>query len=46
MTYYRNWDSDVRKDMIDAFDKLVPEKGNYRHNSEGSDDMVSPSPFI
>jgi thiamine phosphate synthase YjbQ (UPF0047 family) len=26
--------------MIDAFDKLVPEKANYRHNAEGSDDMV------
>jgi thiamine phosphate synthase YjbQ (UPF0047 family) len=36
----RNWDSDVRKDMIDALDKLAPEKANYRHNAEGSDDMV------
>lgn len=39
----RNWDSDVRKDMIDALDKLAPEKANYRHNAEGSDDMVLPS---
>src|SRR5271170_1356297 len=38
----RNWDADVRKDMIDALDKLAPEKANYRHNAEGSDDMVSP----
>ena len=40
----RNWDSDVRKDMIDALDKLAPEKANYRHNAEGSDDMVPPTP--
>ena len=36
----RNWDSDVRKDMIDAFDKLAPADADYRHNAEGSDDMV------
>lgn len=36
----RNWDADVRKDMIDALDKLAPEKAHYRHNAEGSDDMV------
>lgn len=36
----RNWDSDVRADMIDALDKLAPEKAHYRHNAEGSDDMV------
>ena len=37
-----NWDSDVRVDMSDALDRLVPEdkKGNlYRHSCEGSDDM-------
>jgi len=38
---YRNWDSDVRKDMIDALDKLAPANAQYRHNAEGSDDMVS-----
>jgi thiamine phosphate synthase YjbQ (UPF0047 family) len=27
--------------MIDALDKLAPEKANYRHNSEGPDDMVT-----
>lgn len=41
-----NWDSDVRKDMSDAMDRIVPEdrKGDmYRHSAEGSDDMpVSP----
>ena len=36
----RNWDADVRADMIDALDKLAPEKAHYRHNAEGSDDMV------
>ena len=40
VTYCRNWDSDVRKDMIDALDKLAPEKAKYRHNAEGPDDMV------
>jgi thiamine phosphate synthase YjbQ (UPF0047 family) len=39
-TDVRNWDADVREDMIDALDKLAPEKANYRHNAEGSDDMV------
>ena len=29
--------------MIDALDKLAPEKANYRHNAEGSDDMVQSS---
>jgi len=38
-----NWDSDVRADMSDALDRIVPEdrKGNlYRHSCEGPDDMV------
>ena len=38
-----NWDSDVRLDMSDALDRIVPEdrknEGIYRHDSEGSDDM-------
>ncbi|KPI34977.1 uncharacterized protein AB675_11940 [Cyphellophora attinorum] len=37
-----NWDSDVRVDMSDALDRIVPEdkKGNlYRHSCEGPDDM-------
>ena len=38
-----NWDEDVRADMSDALDRIVPEdkagKGLYRHDAEGSDDM-------
>ncbi|EAS30937.3 secondary thiamine-phosphate synthase enzyme [Coccidioides immitis RS] len=37
-----NWDADVRADMSDALDRLVPEdwKGDlYRHSAEGTDDM-------
>jgi secondary thiamine-phosphate synthase enzyme len=42
-----NWDEDVRADMDDALDRLVPEdegrkgKGGplYRHSAEGKDDM-------
>lgn len=37
-----NWDEDVRADMSDALDRIVPEdkKGNlYRHSAEGPDDM-------
>ena len=38
-----NWDSDVREDMSDALDRIVPEDkkgtGLYRHDAEGSDDM-------
>merc|ERR1711939_116254 len=37
-----NWDEDVRADMSDALDRIVPEdrKGNlYRHSCEGPDDM-------
>ena len=38
-----NYDSDVRADMSDALDRIVPEdkkgQGLYRHDAEGSDDM-------
>jgi thiamine phosphate synthase YjbQ (UPF0047 family) len=38
-----NWDEDVRADMSDALDRVVPEdkrnEGLYRHDAEGSDDM-------
>ncbi|KAI9803794.1 MAG: hypothetical protein M1825_001674 [Sarcosagium campestre] len=37
-----NWDDDVRADMSDALDRIVPQdkRGNlYRHNAEGPDDM-------
>lgn len=35
-----NYDSDVRRDMEDALNRIVPEEGvNYRHSMEGKDDM-------
>jgi thiamine phosphate synthase YjbQ (UPF0047 family) len=39
-----NWDADVRADMSDALDRVVPEAGAkgeelYRHSAEGRDDM-------
>jgi hypothetical protein len=38
-----NYDADVRADMSDALDRIVPEdsngKGVYRHDAEGADDM-------
>ncbi|KAF2229785.1 hypothetical protein EV356DRAFT_493208 [Viridothelium virens] len=38
-----NWDADVRLDMADALDRIVPEEGSgqelYRHSCEGADDM-------
>ncbi len=42
-----NWDEDVREDMSDALDRIVPEEGGgggkggvkYRHDAEGRDDM-------
>jgi len=45
-----NWDEDVRADMSDALDRIVPEEGEgvlgrgekgrmYRHADEGADDM-------
>ncbi|KAH6668837.1 UPF0047 domain protein [Halenospora varia] len=38
-----NWDEDVRADMSDSLDRIVPEDkkgaGLYRHEAEGSDDM-------
>lgn len=43
-----NWDEDVREDMSDALERLVPEDdgkrekkggGLYRHSAEGADDM-------
>ena len=34
-----NADSDVKKDLLNFFSKLVPENDNYIHNSEGPDDM-------
>jgi thiamine phosphate synthase YjbQ (UPF0047 family) len=37
-----NWDSEVREDMTDALERIVPydKKGDlYRHSAEGEDDM-------
>jgi thiamine phosphate synthase YjbQ (UPF0047 family) len=37
-----NWDEEVREDMSDALERIVPfdKKGNmYRHSAEGEDDM-------
>jgi len=37
-----NWDDDVRADMRDALERVVPEGGkgwSYRHSCEGPDDM-------
>ena len=34
-----NADPDVQKDLKKFFDQIVPEKNNYIHQSEGSDDM-------
>jgi hypothetical protein len=39
LTLNENWDSDVRKDMVDALDRVVPEEQEFRHDAEGSDDM-------
>jgi secondary thiamine-phosphate synthase enzyme len=44
LTLNENWDEDVRRDMSDALDRIVPEAGPkgealYRHDAEGSDDM-------
>jgi hypothetical protein len=39
LTLNENWDSDVRKDMSDALDRVVPEEQGFRHDAEGSDDM-------
>ena len=43
-----NWDEDVRADMSDAMDRIVPEdkRGTlYRHSAEGSDDMPVSAPY-
>lgn len=38
-----NWDSEVREDMTDALERIVPYdkkgEGLYRHSAEGVDDM-------
>ncbi|KUO53898.1 MAG: secondary thiamine-phosphate synthase enzyme [Alphaproteobacteria bacterium BRH_c36] len=34
-----NADPDVQRDLMNCLDQLAPEDGDYRHNSEGPDDM-------
>ena len=34
-----NADLDVRRDLLDALDRLAPRAGSYRHDIEGPDDM-------
>lgn len=34
-----NASPDVRRDMVDALDRIVPEDQDFRHKEEGSDDM-------
>ena len=34
-----NADSDVQKDLLNFFSRIVPENKNYIHQSEGPDDM-------
>lgn len=34
-----NADCDVLRDLADAFDKLAPRDADYRHTTEGPDDM-------
>ena len=34
-----NCDPDVRMDLEDTLNRIVPEGNNYRHDAEGSDDM-------
>jgi secondary thiamine-phosphate synthase enzyme len=36
-----NADPDVLKDLADAFARLAPRAANYRHTTEGPDDMPS-----
>lgn len=35
-----NWDPDVRDDVENFMNKLVPENLPYQHSCEGPDDMV------
>ncbi|OMJ87041.1 hypothetical protein SteCoe_11282 [Stentor coeruleus] len=34
-----NYDSDVRKDLEDTLNTIVPQNPRYRHSMEGLDDM-------
>jgi secondary thiamine-phosphate synthase enzyme len=39
LTIQENADPDVRRDLVDALNRLAPESHAYRHSSEGPDDM-------
>lgn len=39
LTIQENADPDVRKDLIDALDRLAPPNAPWRHAAEGPDDM-------
>lgn len=39
LTIQENADPDVRRDLLDALDRLAPRSQEYRHRTEGSDDM-------
>lgn len=39
LTIQENADPDVRRDLVDALNRLAPENAGYRHASEGPDDM-------
>ena len=39
LTIQENADPAVQQDLLDALAKLAPEHGQYRHDTEGADDM-------
>jgi secondary thiamine-phosphate synthase enzyme len=39
LTINENADPDVKKDLLMAIDRVVPESWPYEHSAEGSDDM-------
>jgi secondary thiamine-phosphate synthase enzyme len=41
LTIQENADPNVRRDLLDALDRLAPQGGRYAHQEEGPDDMPS-----
>jgi secondary thiamine-phosphate synthase enzyme len=41
LTIQENADPDVRRDLMNALDRLAPRTAPYRHTTEGPDDMPS-----
>jgi len=39
LTVQENTDPDVRRDLLDALDRMAPEAASWRHDLEGPDDM-------